>query len=116
VLFFVLLPAATLCVPHSPAAPLLGHRKVVAEATGGTDQVIQLEGPILATGERPEAIEDEVFRRGLASGSVPELFVEQETMSPKMLGEALDGGVGDAVRTRHLAMPGARDLAEKHGR
>ena len=89
-LLFVLLPATALIVSHSPSAPLLGHGKAVAAVALGSNQIVQLEGPVLPAGKGAESIEDQVLDGGPGSSSVAEAFVKEQAMASEVLSEELN--------------------------
>jgi hypothetical protein len=65
----------------------------------GTDQEIQIEGPVLAVFEGSEAIEDEGFRWRCSRSQT---FMEEQAVSAETLGLALERAVGDAELSADL--------------
>jgi hypothetical protein len=96
---------------HRAAAAKLGVAEAVDEVRG-TDQEVQIEGPVLAVFEGAEAVEDEWFRGGLLRSL---LLMEEQAVSTEPLGLALEGAVGDTEFAADLAQAGPADEAMKEG-
>jgi hypothetical protein len=78
----------------------------------GSDQQVQVEGPILAVFEGPEPVEDE----GLAGrGARPKLFVEEQAVTAEAFGLALQCAVRDTELAADLSQAGPADEAVEEG-
>ena len=97
--------------PHRAATAKLSLPDAVHEVRG-TDEEVQVEGPVLAVLEGSEAIEYQRFVGGLFR---TKLFVEEQTVSAQAFGLELQGAVRDAELTADLAQTGATDEAMEEG-
>ena len=79
---------------------------------GGSDQEVEVHGPVLALLEGTEAVEDQGLVGRLAG---PSDLVEEEAVAAEALGEALEGAVGDAHLAGDLAQAGAGDQTQEEG-
>jgi hypothetical protein len=78
----------------------------------GSDQQIQVEGPVLAVFEGPESVEDEGLS-GRRPGS--ELLVEEQAMAAEAFGLTLQRAVGDTEFTADLSQARAADETVEEG-
>jgi hypothetical protein len=97
--------------PHRATSAELGVVESV-DIVAAPHQQVQIEGPVLAVLEGPEAVQDQGLR-GCASGT--NSFMEEEAVPPEALGLALNGGGRDTEFTGDLTQAGAGDEAEKEG-
>lgn len=89
--------------------------KVVAVVTLSSDEMVELERPVLATGVRPKPIEHDVFGGREPTCATMQTFVEKHALATQSLGEALDRGVGDFESSRDLSVSRARNFESKDG-
>jgi hypothetical protein len=97
--------------PHGATATQLGITQAVDEVRA-SDEQIQVHRPVLAVFEGAEAVQDQGFFGG---GAGPFPFVKQETVPTEMLGQSLNGAVGDTGLAGDLSKARAGDESVEEG-
>lgn len=95
--------------PHRAAPPQLGLTEAI-DVVGRANEQVQIEGPVLAVLEGPEAVENEGLG-GRFAGSQP--LVEEQAVSAEALGLVLDGAVVDTELAADLAQARSADQTMK---
>ena len=104
-------PLRLLRGPHRAAPAQLGVAHAVDEVRGSDEQV-QVEGPVLAVLEGPEAVEHE---RLIGCPFGADLFMKEQAVAAEALHLSLNGAVGDAELAADLTQTGAADEAMEEG-
>ena len=102
---------APLARPQGAAAAKLGVVEAV-DVVRGPDQEVQVEGPVLAVLEGPQAVEHQRLGRCALR---PERLEQQQAVASQALALALHAAVGEAELAGDLAQGRAADEAMEEG-
>jgi hypothetical protein len=104
-------PFLLLSRPHRAAPTQLGLTHSINEMRCSHEQV-QVEGPVLAVLEGPEAVENQGFARGRFGAK---LFMEEQAVATEAFCLVLKRAVRDTELTADLAKTGSPDEAVEEG-